>query len=35
VKRLGGKKGTLSGAIEEAVNDWLNKDWSKVEDRET
>jgi hypothetical protein len=29
VKRLGGKKGNLSGAIEEAVNDWLDKDWSK------
>jgi hypothetical protein len=29
VKRLGGKKGDLSGAIEEAVNDWLGKDWSK------
>ncbi|MGA3407021.1 MAG: ribbon-helix-helix domain-containing protein [Candidatus Bathyarchaeia archaeon] len=26
VKRLGGKKGDLSGAIEEAVNDWLKKD---------
>lgn len=25
VKRLGGKKGDLSGAIEEAVNDWLSK----------
>jgi hypothetical protein len=31
VKRLGGKKGDLSGAIEEAVNDWLAKDWSKLE----
>ena len=30
VKRLGGKKGDLSGAIEEAVNDWLGKDWSKL-----
>ena len=30
VKRLGGKKGNLSGAIEEAVNDWLSKDWSKL-----
>ena len=29
VKRLGGKKGNLSGAIEEAVKDWLGKDWSK------
>ena len=27
VKRLGGKKGCLSGAIEEAVNDWLAKVW--------
>jgi hypothetical protein len=26
VLRLGGKKGDLSGAIEEAVNDWLKKD---------
>ncbi|MGA3406834.1 MAG: hypothetical protein ABSD49_13970 [Candidatus Bathyarchaeia archaeon] len=26
VMRLGGKKGNLSGAIEEAVNDWLKKD---------
>ena len=25
VKRLGGKKGDLSAAIEEALNDWLNK----------
>jgi hypothetical protein len=32
VKRLGGKKGNLSGAIEEAVNDWLRKDWSKLGD---
>jgi hypothetical protein len=30
VKRLGGKKGSLSGAIEEAVNDWLGKDWSQL-----
>jgi hypothetical protein len=30
VKRLGGKKGDLSGAIEEAVNDWLRKDRSKL-----
>ena len=30
VKRLGGKKGDLSVAIEEAVNDWLGKDWSKL-----
>ena len=29
VVRLGGKKGSLSGAIEEAVNDWLSKDYSK------
>ena len=35
VKRLGGKKGDLSGAIEEAVNDWLAKDWSKLGDRWT
>jgi hypothetical protein len=35
VKRLGGKKGNLSGAIEEAVNDWLGKDWSKFGDRRT
>jgi hypothetical protein len=27
VMRLGGKKGHLSGAIEQAVNDWLKKDW--------
>ena len=27
VMRLGGKKGDLSGAIEEAVVDWLKKDW--------
>jgi len=33
VKRLGGKKGDLSGAIEEAVNDWLGKDWLKPGDR--
>jgi len=26
VMRLGGKKGDLSGAIEEAVVDWLKKD---------
>ena len=26
VVRLGGKKGNLSGAIEEAVVDWLRKD---------
>jgi hypothetical protein len=32
VKRLGGKKGNLSSAIEEAVNDWLSKDWSKRKD---
>ena len=25
VKRLGGKKGDLSGAIEEAIKDWLKK----------
>jgi len=25
VVRLGGKKGVLSAAIEEAVNDWLKK----------
>jgi hypothetical protein len=25
VKRLGGKKGALSAAIETAVKDWLNK----------
>ena len=30
VKRLGGKKGDLSVAIEEAVGDWLGKDWSKL-----
>jgi hypothetical protein len=30
VKRLGGKKGNLSGAIEDAVKDWLHKDWSKL-----
>jgi len=33
VKRLGGKKGSLSGAMEEAVSDWLSKDWSKLGDR--
>ena len=33
VKRLGGKKGDLSVAIQEAVNDWLGKDWSKIGDR--
>ena len=33
VKRLGGKKGNLSAAIEEAVNDWLGKDLSKPGDR--
>lgn len=25
VRRLGGKKGDLSAAIEEALKDWLNK----------
>ncbi|MGA2626829.1 MAG: hypothetical protein ABSF63_07200 [Candidatus Bathyarchaeia archaeon] len=25
VKRLGGKKGDLSAAIEESLKDWLNK----------
>ena len=30
VLRLDGKKGNLSGAIEEAVKDWLRKDWSKL-----
>ena len=25
VKRLGGKKGALSAAIEQALNDWLKK----------
>ncbi len=25
VKRLGGKKGDLSAAIEEAINDWFKK----------
>ena len=30
VKRLGGKKGDLSIAIEQAVIDWLGKDWSKL-----
>jgi hypothetical protein len=29
VRRLGGKKGNLSSAIEDAVKDWLHKDWSK------
>jgi hypothetical protein len=29
VERLGGRKGDLSNAIEEAVNDWLSKDWPK------
>jgi hypothetical protein len=33
VRRLGGKKGSLSGAIEEAVNDWLSKDWSQPDIR--
>ena len=33
VKRLGGKKGDLSGAIEDAVEDWLGKNWSKSEVR--
>jgi hypothetical protein len=28
---LGGKKGDLSGAIEEAVKDWLGKNRSKLE----
>lgn len=32
VKRLGGKKGDLSGAVEQAVNDWLSKDWGKLGD---
>jgi hypothetical protein len=27
VKRLGGKKGDLSHAIELAIVDWLKKDW--------
>jgi hypothetical protein len=27
VTRLGGKKGDLSGAITEALTDWLKKDW--------
>jgi hypothetical protein len=26
VKRRGGKKGDLSGAIEEAIKDWLKKE---------
>jgi hypothetical protein len=29
VIRLGGKKGNLSGAVEDAVKDWLRKDSSK------
>jgi hypothetical protein len=33
VTRLGGKKGNLSRAIEEAVKDWLGKIWSKSEVR--
>jgi hypothetical protein len=33
VVRLGGKKGNLSGAIEDAVKDWLGKNWSKSEVR--
>jgi hypothetical protein len=33
VKRLGGKKGNLSSAIEDAVSDWLGKDWIKLGDR--
>jgi hypothetical protein len=33
VIRLGGKKGNLSGAIEEAVKDWLGKNWPKSEAR--
>ena len=33
VARLGGKKGDLSNAIEEAVKDWLSKDWSERGDR--
>jgi hypothetical protein len=33
VVRLGGKKGNLSGAIEDAVKDWLGKNWSKPEVR--
>jgi hypothetical protein len=32
VRRLGGKKGDLSGAVEQAVNDWLGKDWGKPGD---
>ncbi|MGA2460636.1 MAG: ribbon-helix-helix domain-containing protein [Candidatus Bathyarchaeia archaeon] len=35
VKRLGGKKGDLSVAIEEAVSDWLGKDWLKPGDHRT
>lgn len=34
VKRLGGKKGDLSVAVEEAVNDWLDKDWSNARSSE-
>jgi hypothetical protein len=30
VIRLGGRKGNLSGAIEDAVKDWLRKDSSKL-----
>ena len=30
VKRLGGKKGDLSIAIEQAVSVWLGKDWPKL-----
>jgi hypothetical protein len=33
VIRLGGKKGNLSGAIEDAVKDWLSKNQSKSEVR--
>lgn len=33
VKRLGGKKGGLSVAIEDAVRDWLSKSWPKVAER--
>ena len=33
VIRLGGRKGNLSGAVEDAVKDWLGKDWSKSEVR--
>jgi hypothetical protein len=35
VERLGGRKGDLSGAIEEAVKDWLGKDWSRLGNRRT